>query len=70
MHHKRPDIHGDGCQLNLPFEQNDASFVQQTSRSNIVDFFSKLNKNKEKKENDERKRSINRLLDYAEKLNL
>lgn len=69
MHRKKRSFNGDERQLNLPFGNNDVVIVKETPDNKVVELFSKLKENNNRKESDARKRSINRLLNYAEKLN-
>jgi len=68
MHRKKNSSNGDEKQLKLPFDNNDTFVSQKISLDNVVYFSSKLEKNNNSKENAARKRSIERLLYHADKL--
>ena len=69
MHRKRSRTNGDGRQLSIPFKDNNTSLSTPPPRDNIVCFSSKLEEKNNREENEDRKRSINRLLSSAEMLN-
>lgn len=55
-------------QLNLPFESHQMLPTKEIRTCNIVSFSSKVEEYRSKEEAEARRKSINRLLDYAEKL--
>lgn len=69
MHRKRSKTNGDGKQLSIPFRNNNTSLSTSPPKDKIVCFSSKLEEHIKSEENEVRKRSINRLLSSAEKLN-
>ena len=69
MHRKRSRTNGDERQLSIPFKNNNTSISTPPSKDNIVCFSSKIEEINNSEENKARKRSINRLLSSAEKLN-
>lgn len=69
MHCKKTGFSSGKRQLNsTSINDEDVVVVNKTTNNKIVNIFSKLEKNNSKKESDNRKESINRLLNYAEEL--
>lgn len=69
MTNKKDDSNINWKQLDLPFGKIDSSRDKKTQPKNIISFSSKVKEINDKEENNIRKKSINRLVDYAEKLN-
>ncbi len=69
MHHKRSRTNGNGRQLSIPFKDNNTSLSTPPRKDNIICFSSKLEENNNREENEDRKRSLNRLLSFAKSLN-
>jgi hypothetical protein len=69
MHRKMDNSNSGERQLKLPFESNNGSSIKAAPQNNVIDFSSKAQEKIDIKLKNDRRMSISKLLNYAEKLN-
>jgi len=69
MQHKKTDSNSDKYQLSSSFvNDSDVVVVNETTDNKVIDILPRLKKCNDRRESDARKRSIDKLLNYAEEL--